>query len=184
MGKLNQLAVPRAVHDARKISDIARRTMATYHHRTNSLAHKAVNLDDFRPHTVVECPDGEWANMDLTKVYVFEVPGVVKVGISNNPMVRVRSVRSDQGFKKKPKVHSVWLANGCEAQAVERRAHLLLSDWREESLGREWFRVTADEAVEALREAAAMTDPAYEMESLRKVTDLICVSANSTCEVA
>lgn len=123
--------------------------------------------------TVTPCPENDVPNADLTKVYVITSPTAVKVGISTNPIVRLQSLKRNSRDADPFKLHSAWLCVGCEAQAVERRAHKILSEFLCPSMGREWFQCSPGQAESAIEYAAAQINPGFKLDRLREVTDLI-----------
>lgn len=82
------------------------------------------------------------------RVYVMESEiGLVKLGISENPEARCRTIQGTTGIRLKL-AHS---GDGrIDAKAVEFAAHALLKEKRRTG---EWFDVTAAEAIEAIKTA-------------------------------
>ena len=83
----------------------------------------------------------------MKSVYVIaQERGPVKVGISDKPMFRLRSLQTGHASRLDLK-HSREADN---AKLVERLAHHAL---REKRLSGEWFDVTVDEAIAAIESA-------------------------------
>ena len=82
-------------------------------------------------------------------IYVIRGQDRVKIGISNAPSVRLKTVlpgaKTDRAL-----AYSAFLGDG-NARKLEQRAHEILSH---KSLGREWFSASIDEAVGAVIQAA------------------------------
>lgn len=89
----------------------------------------------------------------MKSVYVMESDlGLVKLGISNNPSARLRTIRSSSGVPVQL-VHSS--SARPDARAVEAAAHKLLSEKRRAG---EWFDVSPDEAIEAIAQAVKIVE--------------------------
>lgn len=82
-------------------------------------------------------------------IYVMESEiGLVKLGISENPGARMRTIQGASGIRLEL-VHSS--EHRLDAKAVEFAAHHLLREKRKTG---EWFDVTAEEAIQAIKSAS------------------------------
>lgn len=86
-------------------------------------------------------------------VYVMADGTQTKIGISDNPQARARSV--GVGRSAPIRVIHVVARDAGDARSVERTAHKLLAEKRASG---EWFDVSPDEAIEAVRQAISMVE--------------------------
>lgn len=82
-------------------------------------------------------------------IYVMKAPDQVKVGISNSPKTRRLALSIDT--KLDLVIAYSAFPGDKNARSLEKRAHELLADW---SLGGEWFRASAEDAIAAVIQAA------------------------------
>ena len=82
------------------------------------------------------------------RVYAIATATAVKIGVSNNPPKRLRTLQTGATDKLRL-VHSI---EHSDARLVERLAHDMLKDKHTHG---EWFRVSEDEAVGAISRAVS-----------------------------
>lgn len=78
--------------------------------------------------------------------------GLTKIGISDDPSARLRTIQAASGIRLSLVHSSDKTAN---ARSIEAAAHKLLASKRKTG---EWFDVTAEEAIEALADAAKLVE--------------------------
>ena len=103
-------------------------------------------------------PALEWARVDTTErrpcVYVMSGDGnTVKIGVSGDLVMRLRAMRGHSG-RKLVVSHSLTCESLASARRIEAAAHRLLAEQR---VFREWFKVSAYKAREAVEEASRTT---------------------------
>lgn len=92
-------------------------------------------------------------------VYVAEVGGAVKVGITNDPYARSRTLQSSMP-EDLTMPYFLVLRDRASAVRIEAAAHHALAD---RHIRGEWFRASADEAIEAVETARGGRAPVAAM---------------------
>lgn len=106
-------------------------------------------------------------------VYVIGLgDGLMKIGISNNPLARLGGLQTASP-QKLVLVETFERPHG-DARWVERTAHRLLHAHRQE--GTEWFSVTAREAIEAVRKACEAGDA----RAIKALPTRVAITSDST----